>query len=193
MSNRAKTLVCLFGLMLAGEARAFTSANSLFLRAGFLQDNFGRVSSSDSGGTSFISGPLPAIGLSLRVASFMPSVSYTFLGRSGASDTSKAKLLVFEVPYLWTLTDALQLKTGLAMIFKSISGSGGSVTLNNGNSTMSFAKPGRGVTSSTAALHLGGALTLTDVWRLDLDGWISDAFSARRAISIFLSANWGIL
>ena len=175
-----------------GHADTFSMTKSLYLHLGLLEDNFNRVATSDNGTSGLLSAPLPTLGVSLRIAGFMPGVVYTPLGRSGAGDTSKAKLLVFELPYLWSLVDSLELKTGVALMYKTISGSGGTVDLNNGTGTATFAKPGRSATSSAGAIHLGLAYTLTEDGRVDLDAWISGAFSSRRAVTLFLSAAWGI-
>lgn len=170
-----------------------SSTYSLFGRVGLMQDNFMRVSTADSGSKGIIAGPMPALGLSYRIGSFMPGVSYTILGRSAASDTSKAKILAFDLPYIWSFFDSFELKTGAGLMMKSISGDGGTVQLNNGNSTSSFARPGRSVTSTTAFLHLGAGLPYSDAVRFDMDLWVSGAFSSRRAFTLYLSAAWGFL
>lgn len=169
------------------------STYSLFGRVGFMQDNFMRVSTADSGSKGIIGGPLPAIGLSYRIGSFMPGVSYTILGRSAASDTSKAKLLAFDLPYIWSFFDSFEFKTGVGLIMKTISGEGGTVQLNNGNSTSNFARPGRSVTSTTGFLHLGAGFPSTNALRFDMDLWVSGAFSSRRAFTLYLSAAWGFI
>jgi hypothetical protein len=174
-------------------AHAFgPTGHSLYGHVGMLQDNFARVSTSDTGSTGLFSGPMPAIGIKWRLGPIMPGVTYTVLGHSAESGTSKTRVLAFEVPYLWDFA-LVEVKTGVAMVLTTVSGSGDIVQLNNGTGTSSFATPGRSSTSTVAAIHLGAAMTLTNPWRIDLDGWISDAFSSRRAITLFLSVGYGFM
>jgi hypothetical protein len=86
----------------------------------------------------------------------------------------------------------LDLRVGPGVYFYMISGQGGSVVLDNGNSTSEFYSPGFTSTARMFYLSAGTGLEL-GAFRLDADAVFLNTFSRLRTISGYLTFSYGFL
>lgn len=128
-----------------------------------------------------------------------PNLSYMpdfLLPRKAPGDTAKTTYLIMGLPLTYQLNSAWDVSGGLALMWYTIKGESGTTTLNNGNGTSTFARPGQISTARTLALTLGGAWN-SPAGRFGLDGLIEGfTNSQKRNYSLLLSVsfdlwNWG--
>ena len=183
-------------LLFAGETwAAGGSVKKLYLGTGTFFYNMGKVTSSDDASTSLLGQFYIPLNLSMRIplstaTSLIPNVTYTPIGSTAADSVTK-KILSFGMNAMMN-THILDLKGGLGLLTYSISGTGGTVTRNNGASTATFYLPGSTQSSSSIFIDLGVGTSFGSDFRLDLDFIGVSMLSTRRAISTALLLSKGI-
>jgi hypothetical protein len=153
-----------------------STANAWFdLGAGVLVPHLGQFSGADSGKTELLSPRLAEVDAVFRWKpksgkwGIAVAGSYTPLAYSLAESGESLRVLRGTLSLERGLFSFLDLNTGLGLMGWRISGNGGSVTLDNGNSTADFALPSRTVTARS--LYLQGGVSL-HIWRLRLENLV---------------------
>ncbi|MGZ3708058.1 MAG: hypothetical protein ACXWPM_04445, partial [Bdellovibrionota bacterium] len=80
---------------------------------------------------------------------------------------------------------------GGGYLFYFIGGGGGTVSLNNGSGTSSFGLPSKSVMTGSFFASAGMGIRF---WRIsvNLDGYVTDVATSRRATDFLLSASFGL-
>ena len=124
---------------------------------------------------------------------FSPALLYMpdfLLPYNAPNDLSKSTYMILELPATWTPMPAFSLEGGLVLLRYQIEGAGGTVNLNNGNGTNSFAVPGTNSVATTFALMIGPSLIYDD-FRFTLDLLAESPLgSTKRTLSLLFSINW---
>lgn len=173
------------------------SARSLFFGMGLLTYRFGELSEDPTGARSMISAIYPEISLGGRFYlsehwRLAPRVHYTFPGRSIVDDTATASIIYFSIPFIKDFY-TLDLKFGMGLLLYRISGEGGTVELNNGNSTSTFGKPGLSSTSNLFTLEIGVGRLIYEQLRFDMDLFATTPVDAsRRSLGMRAGVSYGI-
>lgn len=94
-------------------------------------------------------------------AKFMPQLDYTLLAKKGKDGSTEETQLLLHLPYVKRFQgSSFDWKAGLVLHQTTIKGGGGTVTLNNGGGTASFAVPSDTRTSRISMLELGTIYTI---------------------------------
>jgi hypothetical protein len=179
MANKKSvdTLKIFFALFLAQIAasvafglgsRSFASSmggNSLYVGVGYFSENaYYKIQENSTAQTQFLgTADYPLVGLyhyELGDGYFLePQIGYNFLGRSAAGNSATATILNFMVPYGTTFSvfglTGFDWTLGPGLLRRTLVGSGGTVTLNNGTGTTTFAMPSSSNSSTTLTLNAG--------------------------------------
>jgi hypothetical protein len=163
---------------------------------GLISQDAGRFSSATSGATSLTSALFPELSLQGEFQIplglyFSPFISYTPLPHKAADGGTSTTLLNVALRVEKKLGPAL-LRIGPGGLLYTISGSGGTTTLNNGTSTTVFALPDTTASSISYFLDVGAGATYSR-FRLDLDAFLLDLASNRRAVNLLLGVSFGLL
>ena len=196
----AMGLGCLTLTVFPDSARAW----SYDLGLGYLGQNFGFTSAQASGdagtfGASSLTlnwnarGEIGGSGWFLN-----PWLAFTPLHRSDSDEAIEQRDWFFAFDLGLPLGESnWDVRAGTGLKLQSLSGNGGLVQLDNGNSTSTFALPSYSATTLTLGLNagVGGALPglLDGRLRLDLDTWVTGAFSSdRRAWDLLAALSWNL-
>lgn len=117
----------------------------------------GHLQTSSSTRNGFFSPNLTLIvGKSFRESEswgFDPNITFTFLG---SDDSHNASLIALNPEFVFRLTDSIDFRTGPGLLFRKVSGSGGSITLRNGTSgTITGFRPGSSETALIFTINIG--------------------------------------
>ena len=173
-----------------------TRAETIFLGAGVLFQNFHKTtSSSDSSTSLFGQVYVPEVSLAARVNFFsilkiMPTLGYTVISKV-ESDSIQKHILTLGFPLIFN-SGSIDFKLGPGLMMYSLSSDGAVETLNNGTSTAQFYHPNGSHTSRMIYLDIGAGLELPQSLRLDLDLLVTGALSSRRAIDAVVKISKGI-
>jgi hypothetical protein len=185
--------VALFALAvsLTNIAHAADKEKNLYLGVGTLFYNMSRVSTTETAskgllGTVFI----PTLGVTGDFWLISPNLSYTVLGKTDP-DGPKTHILTLSVPFKYSLGPVF-LKGGPGILFDMLSGPGGTAVLNNGTSTATFTLPSGSTTSRILFIDLGAGVPFYDIFRWDLDLFMTGALSSKRAVSILTQVSVGV-
>lgn len=126
------------------------------------------------------------ITLGARYSWLAPTLMVSPLGRESVDASTRSHLVALTIPATvrWGFLD---FRAGLGMMGFLMSGGGGTVELNDGNSTSTFSRPGRWTLSSYSSLNGGLGFQIMRKLRLDIECWVSGPFSDRRAVNL---AGW---
>lgn len=164
----------------------------LSLEAGGVLTNIAKTSGSNDSSATLFGTPQTLIGLSAKIGYFRPEVDYTLLGRGG--ETHSSQLLVFQVPYLIPSAFDADWKIGFSLWMQLLSGSGGTILLNDGTSTgVAFSKPGRSETTRLLGVFIGYTRPITSELAVDLDLHVLGIASARRSFNLVAQLAWSFL
>lgn len=98
---------------------------------------------------------------------------------------AKKNIAFLNLPVVTNIREGIDFKAGVGVIRYEIKGEGGPIQLANGNSTATFYKPSRTVTTQTAYLLLGTTVPQSK-WQMDADLMINAPFNKdRRSYSIY--------
>jgi hypothetical protein len=189
-----KKIFTLFISLLVGNA-AWASDKTFYLGTGSMLYNMNKVTSANDASTSIIGQFYIPLTLTMKLKAagktfLIPSITYTPLGVT-ASDSVTKKILSGNVNALMDF-GAIEFKYGVGIMIYSISGTGGTVTRNNGGSTATFNLPGSSQSSKSILIDLGFGTEFGGDFRVDLDFLAVSALSSRRAISTTLLISKGI-
>ena len=152
----------------APSAQAFVQ-NSIGLGAGLYSQNLMQLSQNEKGEAKFLGTPSTVINLKfdfhLGDSWFLaPQVTYLPMARSTAGDTAKISFyhVVFQIGanLLGSNRTNFDVYAGPGFIDYQIKGAGGTVTMNNGTGTATFARPGRDVEVKKITANIGSSFTL---------------------------------
>ena len=97
--------------------------------------------------------------------------------------------VLFDLAYV--VNDSFLLRYGVGTFMTRISGDGGSVELNNGNTTQTFYRTSESITSYNTTLDFGMELAYNKNYAFKLEGYLFGLFDANsRKISYSLSLNY---
>ncbi|MCM0605877.1 MAG: hypothetical protein KA715_07275 [Xanthomonadaceae bacterium] len=176
---------------------SLASEKKLILGVGLLSQNFSRVSGGVSGnpglGTIY-----PEVHLSYDLFigagySLSPWVLYTPMLRISRDGGDTTNVLALALRLKKDLSSSLSANLGVGEFIYRMYGPGGTTTLNNGNSTATFALPSGSVASTLFTVNTGFGFAFSETWRTDLDMMVVNLFSAKRAFNAVLSVGYGIL
>ena len=172
--------------------------NSFLIGLNVLSHGLNRVSKEPSGATS-------ALGTSYYNLDFQYHYEYAggvffspritvmpdFLLPAKSPDGAlKTTFLILGLPVTYNMGSSWDLNAGLALILYQLSGSGGTTTLSNGNTTSNFALPGRNESSKTVGLLLGTSYHY-ESYRLQFDTMTEGLLSnSKRTFSLMLTASY---
>lgn len=122
---------------------------------------------------------------------FAPGVSYTILPRTMSGDSGTESTLHISLPFGTNFSDRKVLvwdwSVGPGLTQASITGKGGTVQLNNGTGTATFAKPGRSATFRKLTWDAGTSVTFGRS-RIALDLMFENILSGEKRVeSVMLS------
>jgi len=125
----------------------------------------------------------------------LPSFRFTPLGRATGDEAAQVRVIRLDAPlgYTFSFLAPLEVCFGPGITFYQMTGSGGTVVLNNGNTTTEFGKPNESVAARNFVLQAGLS---TKVWkrlRLELGLSIPGLTSSRRDYHLFSSLTYGVL
>lgn len=183
-------LIFLWGNAFANDTK------TLYLGAGVLSQNAGQLTNNSSGTSSLFTALYTQATLTAGFQLFStlrlePNISYTPLGIGGSEGGSRSTVLSFGTNLAWKPT-FFEIKLGPGLMFYQIGGSGGTSVQNNGSSTSTFALPN---TTSVAKLFYvnAGIGFFVGSFRLDLDSWVINLLSSRRAINLVATLSFGFI
>lgn len=188
------TLAMLF--ILSNNAQAF-QAKHWWAGVGFYSENaLNKVAEKNDGSKGFLGAtnlPLTfrydwAVTQSWFLA---PQLNYTPIPRDSEGKTAKVTLLHLAFP-MGRNHGPLEWSIGPGILRETIKGEGGTVTLNNGTSTSTFAQPGREVTIQKVSLDLGAGYTSGRFkYAVDLF-FLSPLSSSERTQNLMLSLTYDL-
>ena len=185
-----------WALLGVGAQAVLAEEPSVYVGAGVVSQYAGRLANQTSGTTSLTSAIFPELSVQgefhfLGSLVFSPFVSYTPLGHQAPDEGSTSTLLNLALRVEKSF-GSLNLRLGPSLLVYRISGTGGTIQLNNGTGTSTFGLPDDSSTSSTYGVDAGLGVTY-DRFRLDADALISDPASSRRAVSLLVGLSYGLL
>lgn len=168
---------------------------SLYLGAGLLVLDPGYLTNKSTGATSLTTALYSELALTGRFNlnpqwGISPLINYTPFGHKSPDGGEKTTLLAIGAR-LYRNLGQFDFKLGPGMLFYTVSGSGGSVSLNNGAGTTSFGIPSTSSTARMLYIDAGFGIDFS-FCRLDIDALITGTFSARRATDIVASLSFGL-
>ena len=165
----------------------------LWVGFGTTTRNFSTAQSESSGGTKkFGFNPTLLVGTNLPFfyADFFFSPGIGFAKYSSEDNTTRSEIIL-QYHISQVITSYFLLQYGLSNTITKIGGKGGTVVLNNGNSTSTFYVPSETKTTYLASLDIGGEMIFTDSigsrLQLSIDRFLS---SERRRVSHILTLNY---
>ncbi len=168
----------------------------IYLGAGLLAFDIGRLSNSPIGKTSYFNALFVQIAITGRFFfnsdwGFSPMINYTPFGHNSPEGGEKTTLLAITTR-LFKQIDWLDLRLGPGILFHMISANGGTVDLNNGSGTATFGIPSTPSTARMFFWNAGVGAEFLNV-RLDLDIFVTGTFSSRRAVDALATVSYGLL
>ena len=91
------------------------------------------------------------------------------------------------------LSSSVAVKLGVGEMIYRQYGTGGTTTLNNGNSTTVFALPTGTAVSTLFSVNTGVGFILSETLKLDLDLIVVNVMSGKRAFNTVLTLGYGLL
>lgn len=158
----------------------------------FTENNFGKITKVDSAAsTTFGTATYPLLlkyDISIFPGTFFsPAFTYTILDRKDAADSAKVNIWHLMLPFGSNFyNDNFDWSVGVGLLNRKIQGKGGTVQLDNGTGTATFALPGRTVESRTITFNMGSAFVYGPS-RFALDLMIEGLTSEKRSFDIMFS------
>ena len=190
-----KTLMLALVLILRLQSSAQAS---IFLGVSVLAPHLGKWSAGESGATKLFGASLPELvlharwGLGASKWSILPRLSYTPLAKSLSESGETLRVMRGSLGVSRDLFWGLDLQLGTGVLGWQVAGSGGTVTLDNGNSTSVFGLPSESKIARSLYLETGLGLRMGRL-RWDSSVFANGAFSSRLAWSVASQFSWGIL
>lgn len=179
-------ITCLFLIkctLLPSTLAASESLSSpwLYFGAGAFTYPVNSLAGNTNGSKKWITKWYPILSLDARLEIwgkllFIPGIHYAFLGHESSSESAKVTTIKLPLGFSYPLW-LFDFQFGPGVLWTIIQGAGGTVTLNNGNSTATFAKPGLAAISRLFTWELGLGAQLWR-FRLDFDGFVTSALSS---------------
>lgn len=172
----------------------YSQANGFWLGAGTLTHNFLHSQTDKTGKTNkFDFFPIVLAGATwsspLQGISFSPGIGYAKMLKS--KDNTKKSEIVLQYHLSQRIFNGVQFRYGFSTYITKVSGDGGTVQLNNGNSTSTFYVPEKTSTSYTGSLDLGAEAFMLQNISMRLQFSILRFLSSdKRKVTHLLSANY---
>ena len=194
-------LAALFLLTFLGSGLALADTDKkLYVGAGVMATNLSRTTATVSGSKGFWGPVFPEVVVNYRMPisdqlDFTPTLDLTLLGAFGVNRATDGAAdetivgLIFPLSYKIMMLD---LHGGLGIKFLHYTGQGGTTDLNNGTTVTTFYRPSRSSTTRIVVVDLGVGGQIVPTLRADLDTWIEDIGSARRAVSILFKLSYAV-
>ena len=167
---------------------------SLYLGTGVFLPNVGLTATESNGGTGFI----PSKYLDVRLAyhfdlglKLAPSFGITLLSPSAADGETSTRYMLFSIPVVFKIA-FFDIMFGPGIVWYTVSGDGGVVTLPNGSSTADFRLPGKSVTRTFLSADLGLGFNFLSSFRAELGTTITGLISSKRAFNFYTRVSWGL-
>jgi hypothetical protein len=181
----------LAAIMVAGAVRAQSTSERLprlYFGANVIAHQILKASGDVTGASSPVASVLPGFGFAFRLPikdawAFMPSVSFTLLGRETQDESATVRLLPLQLD-LVRRVGAFDFRAGPGVLMTIISGNGGTLKLDNGTTTSDFARPAGLATSTLLYLGLGAGSEVGGKLRWDATLLLQSILSERRAFSV---------
>jgi hypothetical protein len=182
----------IFTLMLTFSLNAYC-LSPLWVGFGSTTRNYATAQKDDSGKSEkFKFNPTLLLGTTLPFFFadfyFVPGIGYAIYS---SEDNTSRKEIILQYHIHQSINSFFLLKYGLSNTIVKIGGKGGTVQLNNGNSTSTFYTPSESKTSYIASLDFGGELIFTSNigsrLQVSVDRFLS---SERRRVSHILTLNY---
>ncbi len=173
---------------------SFAASSGHFAGVSFLNQGLMKNTKSPQGGLSTLGETYYPIhyGYQWAISSsfdFAPSISYTFLSRSGVDGISAKYLMIMLPLVLPAARDSLTWSFGPVISQYSVSGDGGIKTLNNGTGTANFASP-QGNSNAKTLMVMGAVETRLDDIRYQAALMLETPLSSRRNYYVQLSLSY---
>lgn len=198
-----KLLLIWLGVLLCspitGYALDHSQFGSVFVGSGVISQYSKRTAANSTGGTTLLATNALDLLVQGRFAlgstgwGWSPTFSLTPISKSGANAGETSRLMTLDLRALWEPGSGFDLHFGPGLLFQTLSGSGGTVVLNNGTSTSTFGLPSGSVTTRIFYFDLGLGFQIVEWIRLDLDALVSGILSSRRAVSPTLNLSMRVL
>lgn len=112
---------------------------------------------------------------------FVPRLLYTPISAEG-HDEVKTSFMMLDLDVGQAVWDNWDWTAGISYFRYTVEGPGGTVQLNNGTGTSTFARPARDVTSTTFMFNAGMTRQF-DTWDLTATLYFTEIFTSRRTLS----------
>jgi len=174
----------------------FGAEKTIYLGLGMISQDVGRETSSDTGTAGLFTANYTDVQL-IGDFSFLgawhlsPMIAYTPLGNKSADTNEKSYLLPIAVR-LKSSFGLFDVFAGPGLLIYSISGSGGTATLNNGTSTAVFGLPSTSASSKLLMLDVGVDRDIFN-FKLAAEAMVTGLLSTRRAFNLMVSLSYGVL
>jgi hypothetical protein len=169
-----------------------------YFGAGALAYNMGHYANQVSGQTALEAYILPDLSLMGRFGlgsgawSLSPQLSFTPLGHGSPDGGESTRILRIEGRVLRSIR-ILDLQLGVGLLNAIVSGSGGTINLNNGNGMTTFGIPADSSMASLFYWEAGLGAELTSSFRLEGSFFVTGAASSSRAYNLSTFLSYGFL
>jgi hypothetical protein len=168
-----------------------------YLGVGPLSESFGRYANDTTASTTSLTNAVYAnVQIQARFPVldswiFNPEVSYTPLGVKSPDGGEKFRILTIGTRAAYGL-GLLDVHSGPELLIRMVSASGGTIKLNNGTGTSTFALPPKSDSQDLLAWNFGLGARFKQI-RIDFDFLVTDfSSSARRALDGLVVMSYGI-
>ena len=178
------------------KASAEDNRGVFFLEVGVIGQNMGRLSNAPTGEPSLLSALYTDFALSAQLAmnstwSISPFVGYTPLRYKSADEGEKSTLMPIALRLEMSSSSAF-IHMGPGILIYSVSGTGGTTTLNNGTGNAVFGLPSDSQSSKLFMLDVGGGIS-AGRFRLGIDAFVTGLLSSqRRAVNCMLNLGYAL-
>lgn len=116
-------------------------------------------------------------------------LNYTPIAKKSPDGGEKTRVYSAALRVHQSMADGADVHLGPGMMFYQISGSGGTITLNNGSGTLTFGLPSTTTTSRISYLDLGASWVINEMFQLEAAVLMSGLVSSKRAFHPFIEVS----
>lgn len=186
-------LFAFFNITISMAFGASTMPYDLTLSVGNLCEYVGKIQTDDSGSKNVCSfNPYVASSVDFSLTNqWILSPEAGFSVPQSGRDKNISKMSLFLLANAKYRFSDFHFLAGAGLFFTRIAGAGGSQSLNNGNSTVSFPMPESTVYTRNFILNLGLGADFNKEWSADLHTYVFNAATAEdRAFSVAINATY---
>jgi hypothetical protein len=175
------SLSVVFGLALLLGAALPVHAGTFYFGGGAFAMNPLKVANTPQGTISTLGQVYLPLTFGYRTDSLMTTLRFTPLGPKDSDGSVSRRVIDLSFPFF--LDSGGNFKVGPGILAYWLSGTGGTVELNNGTSTSTFYRPNTSSFSTLITLNAGVGVDIA-FFRWDLDFVITSILSSRRAVNL---------